>query len=49
MTASGIEVVLYEDEAKGRIFSRNKAQKVEFLREPAGSSADMVVKHVCRK
>jgi len=49
MTASGVEVVLYEDEAKGRIFSRNKAQKVEFLKEPAGSSADMVVKHVCKK
>jgi hypothetical protein len=49
MTAAGIEVVLYEDEAKGRIFSRNKAQKIEFLKEPAGSSADMVVKHVCKK
>lgn len=49
MTAAGVEVVLYEDEAKGRIFSRNKAQKIEFLKEPAGSSADMVVKHVCRK
>jgi hypothetical protein len=49
MTAAGIEVVLFEDEAKGRIFSRNKAQKIEFLKEPAGGSADMVVKHVCRK
>ena len=45
----GLEVVLFEDEAKGRIFSRNKAQKIEFLKEPAGSSADMVVRHVCRK
>jgi hypothetical protein len=49
MTAAGVEVVLYEDEAKGKIFSRNKAQKIEFLKEPAGSSADMVVKHVCKK
>jgi hypothetical protein len=49
MTAAGIEVVLFEDEAKGRIFSRNKAQKIEFLKEPAGGSADMVVRHVCRK
>ncbi len=49
MTAAGLEVVLFEDEAKGRIFSRNKAQKIEFLKEPAGSSADMVVRHVCRK
>lgn len=49
MTAAGIEVVLFEDEAKGRIFSRNKAQKVEFLKEPVGSSADMVVRHVCKK
>ena len=49
MTAAGVEVVLYEDEAKGRIFSRNKAQRIEFLKEPAGSSADLVVKHVCKK
>jgi hypothetical protein len=49
MTAAGIEVVLFEDEAKGKIFSRNKAQKVEFLKEPVGSSADMVVRHVCKK
>lgn len=47
-TAAGVEVVLYEDEAKGRIFSRNKAQKVEFLKEPAGSAADMVLRHVCK-
>lgn len=49
MTAAGIEVVLYENEAKNKIFSRNKAQKIEYLNEPAGSSADMVVKHVCKK
>jgi hypothetical protein len=47
-TAAGLEVVLYEDEAKGRIFARNKAQKVEFLKEPAGSAAEMVVRHVCK-
>jgi len=49
MTAAGVEVVLFEDEAKNKIFSRNKAQKIEFLKEPAGSSADMVVRHVCKK
>jgi len=49
MTAAGVEVVLFEDEAKNKIFSRNKAQKIEYLKEPAGSSADMVVKHVCKK
>jgi hypothetical protein len=49
MTAAGIEVVLFEDEAKGRIFSRNKAQKIEFLKEPAGGAADIVVRHVCKK
>ncbi len=49
MTAAGLEVVLYEDEAKGRIFARNKAQKIEWLKEPAGSAADLVVRHVCRK
>lgn len=47
-TAAGLEVVLYEDEAKGRIFAHNKAQKIEYLTEPAGSSADLVVRHVCR-
>lgn len=49
MTAAGVEVVLFEDEAKNRIFSRNKAQKIEYLKEPAGGSADIVVKHVCKK
>ncbi len=47
MTAAGVEVVLYEDEAKGKVFSRNKAQKIEFLKEPAGGSADLVMKKVC--
>jgi len=46
-TASGIEVVLYEDEAKGKVFSRNKAAKTEFLKEPAGGSADLVIRKVC--
>lgn len=49
MTAAGIEVVLFEDEAKNRAFARNKAAKIEYLKEPAGSSADMVVKYTCRK
>lgn len=49
MTAAGIEVVLYENEARNKIFSRNKAQKIEYLKEPEGSAADMVVKHVCKK
>lgn len=46
-TAAGIEVVLYEDEAKGRIFARNKAAKIEYLKEPAGGSADLVIQRVC--
>lgn len=49
MTAAGIEVVLYEDEAKGKVFSRNKASKTEYLKEPAGGSADLVMKKVCAK
>jgi hypothetical protein len=49
MTAAGIEVVLFENEAKNQAFARNRAAKIEFLKEPEGSSADMVVKHVCRK
>ena len=49
MTAAGIEVILFENEAKNQAFARNKAAKIEFLKEPEGSSADMVVKHVCRK
>jgi hypothetical protein len=48
-TAAGVEVVLYEDEAKGKIFSRNKAAKTEYLKEPAGGSADLVMKKVCAK
>jgi hypothetical protein len=47
MTAAGIEVVLYEDEAKGKVFSRNKAAKIEYLKEPSGGSADLVMKKVC--
>jgi hypothetical protein len=46
-TAAGIEVVLYEDEAKGRVFARNKAPKIEYLKEPAGGSADLVIQRVC--
>ena len=49
MTAAGIEVILFENEAKNQAFARNKAAKIEFLKEPEGSSADMVVKQVCRK
>ena len=49
MTAAGIEVVLFENEAKNQAFARNKAAKIEFLKEPEGSSADMVAKQVCRR
>jgi hypothetical protein len=49
MTAAGIAVTLFEDEAKNQAFARNKAAKVEYLKEPEGSSAAMVVKHVCSK
>lgn len=49
MTAAGVEVILFEDEAKDRAFARNKAEKIEYLKEPAGSSADMVARHVCKK
>jgi len=49
MSAAGVEVILFEDEAKNRAFARNKAAKIEYLKEPAGSSADLVVKYVCRK
>ena len=48
-TAAGIEVILFENEAKNQAFARNKAQKIEYLKEPAGSSADLVIKHVCAK
>jgi ABC-type uncharacterized transport system YnjBCD substrate-binding protein len=37
------------DEAKNLAFARNKAAKIEYLKEPAGSSADLVVKYVCKK
>jgi ABC-type uncharacterized transport system YnjBCD substrate-binding protein len=49
MTAAGVEVILFENEAKNQAFARNKATTIEYLKEPEGSSADMVVKHVCRK
>jgi hypothetical protein len=49
MTAAGIEVILFEDEAKNRVFAHNKAAKIEYLKEPVGSSADLVVKYVCRR
>ncbi len=49
LTAAGVEVVLYQDEAKDRAFARNKAAKIEYLKEPAGSAADLVVRHVCGK
>ena len=48
MTAAGVEVVLFENEAKNQAFARNKAAKIEYLKEPEGSSADLVMKHVCR-
>jgi hypothetical protein len=49
LTAAGVEVVLFEDEAKNRAYARNKASTIEYLKEPAGGSADLVVRHVCRK
>ena len=49
MMAAGIEVILFENEANNQAFARNKATKVEYLKEPEGSSADLVVKHVCKK
>ena len=49
MTAAGVEVILFEDEAKNRAFARNKAAKIEYLKEPAGSSADLVIRFVCGK
>ena len=47
-TAAGIEVTLFEDEAKNVAFARNKAAKIEYLKEPAGSSADLVIGYVCK-
>jgi len=49
MMAAGIEVILFENEAKNQAFARNRAAKVEYLKEPEGSSADLVIKYVCRK
>ncbi len=49
MTVAGVEVVLFENEAKNQAFARNRAAKIEYLKEPEGSSADMVAKFVCRK
>ncbi len=49
MTAAGVEVILFEDEAKNQTFARNRAAKIEYLKEPEGSSADMVVRFVCKK
>ena len=49
MMAAGIEVILFENEAKNQAFARNKATKVEYLKEPEGSSADVVIKYVCKK
>ena len=49
MTAAGVEVILFENEAKNQAFARNKATKIEYLKEPEGSSAAMVMKHVCGK
>jgi len=49
MMAAGIEVILFENEAKNQAFARNKAARVEYLKEPEGSSADVVIKYVCKK
>ena len=49
MTSAGVEVTLFEDEAKNQVFSTGKAPKIEYGKEPEGSSADLVVKHLCRK
>jgi ABC-type uncharacterized transport system YnjBCD substrate-binding protein len=49
MTAAGVEVILFQDEAKDLAFVRNKAAKVKYVKEPAGSAADLVVRYVCKK
>ncbi|NDP43732.1 MAG: hypothetical protein GZ089_13595 [Aromatoleum sp.] len=49
LTAAGIEVVLFENEAKDKAFSRIKARKIEYLKEPTGSSSDLVIRYLCRK
>ena len=48
-TAAGIEVTLYEDEAKNKVFARNRASEVVYRKEPPGSAADLVIRAVCRK
>lgn len=48
-TAAGIEVTLYEDEANNKVFARNRASEVAYRKEPPGSSADLVVRAVCRQ
>ena len=48
-TAAGVEVVLFENEAKNQAFARNRAATIEYLKEPPGSSAEMVVKYVCNQ
>jgi len=48
-TAAGIEVTLYEDEANNKVFARNRASEVVYRKEPPGSSADLVIRAVCRK
>jgi len=49
MTSAGVEVILFEDEARNQIFSRGRAPKLDYVKEPEGSGAALVVKHVCRK
>ena len=48
-TAAGVEVVLFENEAKDQAFARNRAAKIEYLKEPPGSSAEMVIRYVCNR
>jgi hypothetical protein len=48
-TAAGVEVVLFEDESKNQAFARNRAATIEYLKEPPGSSAAMVVEYVCTR
>jgi hypothetical protein len=48
MTSAGVEVVLFEDEAKNKVFSRGKAPKDDWVKEPEGSGASLVVRHLCK-
>jgi hypothetical protein len=48
-TAAGVEVTLYEDEANNKVFARNRAYETVYRKEPAGSSADLVLRAVCPK